>query len=143
MSRSQLSQDRTRSRSRKEQSRYYWSRSWRREGAVPLYSKPEPEPVFGTGTGSGTEFITKFNSILPLNTKCMKQSDRLRKGRSRSRKGPVPDLLVPEPNSAPSPHPVPGHVLLLFTWYTLAFMPKPLKRSTWNNMCSLLISNRH
>ncbi len=62
----------TRSRNRKERSRYCWSRS--SKGAVLLCS--EPEPVFGPGTGSGTEFIKECISISALNTiQFMKKSE--------------------------------------------------------------------
>jgi hypothetical protein len=37
---------------------------------------PEPEPIFGPGADSGTEFITEFISISELNTiECMKKSE--------------------------------------------------------------------
>jgi hypothetical protein len=74
-------------------SQFTWDRDRSRKsgpntvGAVsPVPIQSEPEPIFGPGTDSGTEFITEFISISALKTKeCMKKSE------------PAPQKLEPEP----------------------------------------------
>ncbi len=62
----QFSRDRDRRAKVRSQFSRIRSRSWSREGPVPLCS--EPKPVFGPGTGSATELKMECISISALNT---------------------------------------------------------------------------